>query len=80
MGICYNGSDPREVAIANAFMSDQAAANATYRRSQERVQRLEQALRGLKLHGDCWCGVAIGNPMMRDHSDACKAAKAALGE
>jgi len=27
---------------------------------------------------DCWCGKAIGNPMLKDHSAACKAAKAAL--
>jgi len=27
---------------------------------------------------DCWCGKAIGDPRLKDHSAACKAAKAAL--
>lgn len=35
-----------------------------------------KALMDLK-RGDCWCEVAIGNPMMRNHSPQCENAKRA---
>lgn len=44
---------------------------------KERVT-LRNALLAIQ-RGDCFCEVAIGNPMMKDHSEACKLAKAALG-
>jgi len=39
----------------------------------ERVEKLEEALKSLKYGCDekCWCDVSIGNPMMRGHSDNC---------
>ena len=40
---------------------------------------LKAALIGLK-RGDCWCGMAIGNPNYQDHDDSCYEARAALGE
>lgn len=47
---------------------------------EREIERLREALRGLSYSGDggCWCEVAIGNPMCRDHSDACKRAHAVL--
>lgn len=39
---------------------------------------LLDALTGLR-GDDCFCEMAIGNPMYRDHSDACKKATRALG-
>lgn len=44
-------------------------------------QRLREALKGLEYDG-CFCDVAIGNPMMTSHSDACviNARKALQGD
>jgi len=28
--------------------------------------------------GDCWCGVGIGNPMLKDHTTLCKMAQAVV--
>jgi hypothetical protein len=40
---------------------------------------LREALADLK-RGDCWCEVAIGNPMCRgEHSSGCKKAQAIMG-
>ncbi len=39
-----------------------------------------KALLRAKKTGSCWCQVGIGNPMLRDHTDACKAIRRALGE
>lgn len=25
--------------------------------------------------GECWCGMSIGHPLIRDHSEGCKLAK-----
>ena len=36
-----------------------------------------KALMDLK-RGDCWCEMAIGNPMMRGHSPHCENAKRAM--
>ncbi len=30
--------------------------------------------------GDCWCEVAISNPMFTAHTDACKMAQALVGK
>lgn len=38
------------------------------------------ALKGLMLGDNCCCDVAIGNPMYIDHSDSCKAARAAIAK
>lgn len=51
-------------------------ANALKAAWQER-DRARAALRGLQ-HGDCWCQMAIGNPMVKRHSSACVAAAEAL--
>lgn len=37
-----------------------------------------KALQDLKLGDYCWCDVAIGNPMMRNHSPQCLNAKRAV--
>lgn len=36
-----------------------------------RMKELEQALWILSC-GGCWCGIGIGDPRMREHSDVCK--------
>lgn len=41
---------------------------------------LSAALRGLALGSDCWCQMAIGNPMVREHSPACVAARKAVAK
>ena len=38
------------------------------------------ALRELKRGGKCWCDMAIGNPMVREHSKGCKMSQAILDE
>ena len=44
------------------------------------IAQLAEALNGLLL-GDCWCEVAIDNPMYQGkHTDACDAARAAIAE
>jgi hypothetical protein len=43
-----------------------------------RYHAVADALRGLKRGGDCWCEVAIGNPMYSRHTEACDKARAAL--
>lgn len=42
----------------------------------EEVRRLRGALAQLR-HGSppCWCGMATGNPMVNDHSPACRFAQ-----
>ena len=40
-----------------------------------RILVTQAVLMGLK-RGDCWCQMAIGNPMIREHSQWCKLAKA----
>ena len=35
------------------------------------TSQAERLLQLLKL-GDCWCEMAIGNPMVKDHSEVCK--------
>lgn len=42
------------------------------------VRKLTAALVGLSRGDQCWCDLAIGNPMMSSHSRACEAARAAL--
>ena len=37
------------------------------------------ALEGIQ-HGDCWCGMGIGNPMFSGHSNACLAVSAAIAK
>lgn len=39
--------------------------------------KVREALEKLK-RGDCWCEMGIGNPMVREHSPSCVAARAAL--
>ena len=39
-----------------------------------RLDAASQVIDGLR-RGDCWCEMAIDNPMIRDHSPQCKAAK-----
>ncbi len=43
-----------------------------YQSLRDNVTSLKAALEGLRVNEECWCQVAIGNPMMRGHSDACK--------
>jgi hypothetical protein len=38
------------------------------------MERSFKALTLLK-RGDCWCEMAIGNPMIHDHSEGCKIAQ-----
>ncbi len=40
------------------------------RRAGEEVDEFKRLLSEMK-HGDCWCEVGIGNPMMRGHSTVC---------
>lgn len=48
------------------------------KRLRSRIVVLKDALEGLKRGPDCWCEVAIGNPMMTAHSTACDNARDAL--
>lgn len=52
---------------------------AIYERDNPKHQLIE-ALLGLRLSvsDNCWCGMAIGNPMMRTHSAACQLARKAV--
>jgi hypothetical protein len=45
--------------------------------ARRRIELLEYVIRGLKC-GDCWCQMAIGNPMYTSHSSACEQARRAL--
>lgn len=49
---------------------------------QRRLKVAEDTVMALSYFhkGECWCEVAIGNPMYRDHTDICKQACAALAE
>ncbi len=51
-------------------------------RSEELVLELEKLV--LEVAHDkkspCWCQVAIGNPMMKDHSQQCKALREYFNE
>ena len=47
--------------------------------AEAEIIKLREALEALK-RGDCWCEMAIGNPMVKDHSAACKLASAVLEE
>jgi len=44
---------------------------------REEQQRAAVIIRGLK-RGECWCEVAIGNPMVQTHGVSCLAARAYL--
>ncbi len=45
-----------------------------------RIRALENALIGVK-KGSCWCGKAIDNPMIKNHSESCqRAAQVLKGE
>ena len=57
-----------------AFMA--ASDKAAEYRSM--CERLAEALQCVGHNEVCWCGVAIGNPMYKEHSTACKRATAAL--
>jgi hypothetical protein len=52
------------------------------RKAERKVTRLREALKGLASgpYGapPCWCEMRVGNPMVKSHSDACLAARAAL--
>jgi hypothetical protein len=39
-----------------------------------------EALKKLRLVGECWCQKAIGNPMYLDHSELCKEVSAVLAK
>lgn len=41
---------------------------------------LRAALGSLKIRGECWCEMAIDNPMMRGHSASCDAARKVYGD
>jgi hypothetical protein len=43
-----------------------------------KLKEVTKALLALKLSGNCWCEMAIGNPMVTRHSDACLLAQRAL--
>lgn len=47
-------------------------ANAT-------INKLRAVLRRLK-RGDCWCEMAVGNPMVSSHDEACLEAQRLLAE
>jgi len=36
------------------------------------LEAVRKAVDGMD-HGGCWCDMAIGNPMVKEHTDACKA-------
>lgn len=44
----------------------------------ENIGRLLSIIASLKT-GSCWCSMGIGNPMVKSHTDACKAAAEAVG-
>lgn len=39
------------------------------------IKEYRQIIESLKIGDKCWCQVAIGNPMMTDHSKTCKKAQ-----
>lgn len=39
------------------------------------MEDAEEVIRLLK-RGSCWCEMAIGNPMFKEHSEACQKAQA----
>lgn len=41
---------------------------------------LLEALKGLQRERGCFCEMAIGHPLMTDHSNACKKAQAAIAK
>ena len=46
------------------------------------AKELRSALIGLRIskdNGGCWCEMAVGNPMIAKHSDACEAARKSIG-
>ena len=58
--------------------SEAARRLESYDVSRARATALANALNGLR-RGACWCELAIGNPMLTDHTSACKAVQALLG-
>lgn len=54
---------------------------------RERIELLEKkcalmidAIIGLKINKTCWCPVAIGNPLYKEHSEGCNNTIQALRE
>lgn len=52
-------------------------SDAENKQLEARVKQMEEALRGV-MRGDCWCEMAVGNPMVKNHAPQCRAARAAL--
>lgn len=40
------------------------------------INQYRQLVKSLKINNECWCQVAIGNPTMKGHTEACKKAQA----
>ena len=43
----------------------------TEKRNYELLKECKKTLLNLKRRDSCWCEKAIGNPMVKHHSDAC---------
>ena len=44
----------------------------------ETIEKLQTALWDMQRGPDCWCEMAIDNPMVKEHTIACQQARAAL--
>lgn len=70
--------EPLKIDIKWLNSGDSPHTNGPYRIVELYTkEQLERILRGL-MCGDCFCEVAIGNPMYSDHTSGCKSATAFL--
>lgn len=65
----------REFALEVKQLKDYVdSADAVANNYRDRILVIRAVLMGLK-RGDCWCQMAIGNPMIHEHSRWCKLAQ-----
>ena len=69
-------SDEEHEAALRAIRGEVGTANAHVLPAGSDMLAALEAVR----RGSCWCGVGIGNPMMRGHSKACGQARAAVAK
>lgn len=66
------------ITACHALARSVSALHAQQVSAEARVGDLQRIVRNLKT-GSCWCLMGIGNPMVKEHSQTCDDAAAAVG-
>ena len=74
------GARPEEPAACLIKYGNERGLVMELRKAQAQADSLIEIIRGLQRAPGCYCEAGIGNPMVTNHTEACRAARLALSE